>query len=119
MKILAQHHEWTRLGGVSVTATDPEALAAHALRQEGSLHPTQNEALLFEKSLRAPTSCHRLMCLPSIFLLFSEKHIDALRLELSEIELIAYHAPFTWNYAINDLGMYPSVRTMKYNWAKR
>jgi glycine dehydrogenase subunit 2 len=84
-------------------------------------HPTQNEALLFEKS--APGK--RAYKLPpldvppvdSAQLLGAAIRDKAAELpELSEIELIRHFTRLsTWNYAI-DLGMYPlGSCTMKYN----
>jgi glycine dehydrogenase subunit 2 len=84
-------------------------------------HPTQNEALLFEKS----SPGKRAYKLPPL----DVPAIDAAKLlqnqyrtkcaelpELSEIELIRHFTRLsTWNYAI-DLGMYPlGSCTMKYN----
>ncbi len=84
-------------------------------------HPTQNEALLFEKS--APGK--RAYKLPPLdvppvdaeALLGSAVREDCAQLpELSEIEIIRHFTRLsTWNYAI-DLGMYPlGSCTMKYN----
>ena len=84
-------------------------------------HPTQNEALLFEKS----SPGKRAYKLPPL----DVPAVDAVSLlgpaaravpaelpELSEIELIRHFTRLsTWNYAI-DLGMYPlGSCTMKYN----
>ncbi|MFP5210090.1 MAG: aminomethyl-transferring glycine dehydrogenase subunit GcvPB [Acidobacteriota bacterium] len=85
------------------------------------LHPTQNEALLFEKS--APGK--RAYKLPPLDVpaadaatLLGEAHrkTAAALPELSEIEIIRHFTRLsTWNYAI-DLGMYPlGSCTMKYN----
>jgi glycine cleavage system P protein (glycine dehydrogenase) subunit 2 len=94
-----------------------------ALRSIGKVrpHPTQNEALLFEKS--APGK--RAYKLPPLDvprvdaakLLQSEYRTNSAELpELSEIEIIRHFTRLsTWNYAI-DLGMYPlGSCTMKYN----
>jgi glycine dehydrogenase subunit 2 len=84
-------------------------------------HPTQNEALLFEKSSPGKRA-YKLppLDVPSVnagALLGSavRKHRAELP-ELSEIELIRHFTRLsTWNYAI-DLGMYPlGSCTMKYN----
>jgi glycine dehydrogenase subunit 2 len=84
-------------------------------------HPTQNEALLFEKS----SPGKRAYMLPAL----DVPAVDAAALlgaamrenpaelpELSEIEIIRHFTRLsTWNYAI-DLGMYPlGSCTMKYN----
>ena len=84
-------------------------------------HPTQNEALLFEKS----SPGKRAYKLPPL----DVPAVDAAALldaahrttpselpELSEIEIIRHFTRLsTWNYAI-DLGMYPlGSCTMKYN----
>jgi glycine dehydrogenase subunit 2 len=84
-------------------------------------HPTQNEALMFEKS--APGK--RAYKLPPLDVpavnaakLLGDAHrkADGLLPELSEIEIIRHFTRLsTWNYAI-DLGMYPlGSCTMKYN----
>ena len=84
-------------------------------------HPTQNEALLFEKS--APGK--RAYKLPPLdvppvnadaLLGTAVRKAPAELPELSEIELIRHFTRLsTWNYAI-DLGMYPlGSCTMKYN----
>ena len=84
-------------------------------------HPTQNEALLFEKS--APGK--RAYKMPPLDvppvnaaeLLQSQYRTKCAELpELSEIEIIRHFTRLsTWNYAI-DLGMYPlGSCTMKYN----
>ena len=84
-------------------------------------HPTQNEALMFEKSAPGKRA-YKLAPLdvPAVnadALLGSavRKHFGLLP-ELSEIELIRHFTRLsTWNYAI-DLGMYPlGSCTMKYN----
>ncbi len=84
-------------------------------------HPTQNEALLFEKS----SPGKRAYKLPPLDvpvvdpaeLLQGQCRVQQAELpELSEIELIRHFTRLsTWNYAI-DLGMYPlGSCTMKYN----
>jgi glycine dehydrogenase subunit 2 len=84
-------------------------------------HPTQNEALLFEKS----SPGKRAYMLPpldvpavdAVALLGAAKREKGAELpELSEIEIIRHFTRLsTWNYAI-DLGMYPlGSCTMKYN----
>ncbi len=84
-------------------------------------HPTQNEALLFEKS----SPGKRAYKMPPLDVpavdaatLLGSSHRDAPPLlpELSEIEIIRHFTRLsTWNYAI-DLGMYPlGSCTMKYN----
>ena len=84
-------------------------------------HPTQNEALMFEKS--APGK--RAYKLPpldvpavdaNVLLGAAHRHAPGLLPELSEIEIIRHFTRLsTWNYAI-DLGMYPlGSCTMKYN----
>ncbi|MGO8757306.1 MAG: aminomethyl-transferring glycine dehydrogenase subunit GcvPB [Terracidiphilus sp.] len=84
-------------------------------------HPTQNEALLFEKS----SPGKRAYKLPPLDVpaadakaLLGAAHRDAPAElpELSEIEIIRHFTRLsTWNYAI-DLGMYPlGSCTMKYN----
>jgi glycine dehydrogenase subunit 2 len=84
-------------------------------------HPTQNEALLFEKSSPGKRA-YKLAPLdvPAVdaaALLGAAKREKAAELpELSEIEIIRHFTRLsTWNYAI-DLGMYPlGSCTMKYN----
>jgi glycine dehydrogenase subunit 2 len=84
-------------------------------------HPTQNEALLFEKSSPGKRA-YKLTPLdvPTVdaAALLGEAHRKAPGLlpELSEIEIIRHFTRLsTWNYAI-DLGMYPlGSCTMKYN----
>jgi glycine dehydrogenase subunit 2 len=84
-------------------------------------HPTQNEALLFEKS----SPGKRAFKLPALDvpavnaaeLLQNAYRANAAELpELSEIEIVRHFTRLsTWNYAI-DLGMYPlGSCTMKYN----
>jgi glycine dehydrogenase subunit 2 len=84
-------------------------------------HPTQNEALLFEKSSPGKRA-YKLPALdvPQVdvaALLGAARRVEGVELpELSEIELIRHFTRLsTWNYAI-DLGMYPlGSCTMKYN----
>ncbi len=84
-------------------------------------HPSQNEALLFEKSSPGKRA-YKLppLDVPAVdadALLGSTVRKDRAELpELSEIELIRHFTRLsTWNYAI-DLGMYPlGSCTMKYN----
>ncbi|MGH9600733.1 MAG: aminomethyl-transferring glycine dehydrogenase subunit GcvPB, partial [Terracidiphilus sp.] len=84
-------------------------------------HPTQNEALVFEKS----SPGKRAYKMPPLDVpavdaatLLGAAHRDTPPLlpELSEIEIIRHFTRLsTWNYAI-DLGMYPlGSCTMKYN----
>jgi glycine dehydrogenase subunit 2 len=84
-------------------------------------HPTQNEALLFEKS----SPGKRAYKLPPLdvpvvnaeaFLGSAYRKVPGELPELSEIEIIRHFTRLsTWNYAI-DLGMYPlGSCTMKYN----
>jgi len=84
-------------------------------------HPTQNEALVFEKS----SPGKKAYMLPPLDVpavdvagLLGEAHrkTPGLLPELSEIEIIRHFTRLsTWNYAI-DLGMYPlGSCTMKYN----
>ncbi|MDE3148894.1 MAG: aminomethyl-transferring glycine dehydrogenase subunit GcvPB [Acidobacteriota bacterium] len=99
-------------------ATNPTAPATVG---KVRLHPTQNEALLFEKS--APGKhAYKLppLDVPAIdaAALLGDAHrkTAAALPELSEIEIIRHFTRLsTWNYAI-DLGMYPlGSCTMKYN----
>ncbi len=84
-------------------------------------HPTQNEALLFEKSSPGKRA-YKLAPLdvPSVdaaaLLGPAAREVQAELPELSEIEIIRHFTRLsTWNYAI-DLGMYPlGSCTMKYN----
>jgi|CZKF01.1.fsa_nt_gi glycine dehydrogenase subunit 2 len=84
-------------------------------------HPTQNEALLFEKSSPGKRA-YKLAPLdvPAVdaaaFLGAAKRENGAALPELSEIEIIRHFTRLsTWNYAI-DLGMYPlGSCTMKYN----
>jgi glycine dehydrogenase subunit 2 len=84
-------------------------------------HPTQNEALLFEKS--SPGKCaYKLppLDVPAVnagaLLGSAYRKTPAELPELSEVEIIRHFTRLsTWNYAI-DLGMYPlGSCTMKYN----
>ena len=84
-------------------------------------HPTQNEALLFEKSSPGKRA-YKLPPLdvpavdPAALLGAARRDKRAELPELSEIEIIRHFTRLsTWNYAI-DLGMYPlGSCTMKYN----
>ena len=101
-------------------ATGNENSAAHTTGKVRT-HPTQNEALLFEKSSPGKRA-YKLppLDVPSVSadaLLGSAVRKDHPELpELSEIEIIRHFTRLsTWNYAI-DLGMYPlGSCTMKYN----
>jgi glycine dehydrogenase subunit 2 len=84
-------------------------------------HPTQNEALLFEKSSPGKRAYKLppldVPAVDSAKLLQNQYRTKCATLpELSEIELIRHFTRLsTWNYAI-DLGMYPlGSCTMKYN----
>jgi glycine dehydrogenase subunit 2 len=84
-------------------------------------HPTQNEALLFEKSSPGKRA-YKLppLDVPAVdaaaLLGAAHRSQSAQLAELSEIEIIRHFTRLsTWNYAI-DLGMYPlGSCTMKYN----
>jgi glycine dehydrogenase subunit 2 len=84
-------------------------------------HPTQNEALLFEKSSPGKVG-YKLPALdvptvdPASLLGPAHRKVAAELPEVSEIEIIRHFTRLsTWNYAI-DLGMYPlGSCTMKYN----
>jgi glycine dehydrogenase subunit 2 len=84
-------------------------------------HPTQNEALLFEKSSPGKRA-YKMPPLdvpavdPAALLGAARRDKRAELPELSEIEIIRHFTRLsTWNYAI-DLGMYPlGSCTMKYN----
>jgi glycine dehydrogenase subunit 2 len=84
-------------------------------------HPTQNEALLFEKSSPGKRA-YKLppLDVPAVnsakLLGAAHRTTPGLLPELSEIEIIRHFTRLsTWNYAI-DLGMYPlGSCTMKYN----
>jgi len=84
-------------------------------------HPTQNEALLFEKSSPGKRAYKLppldVMAVDAAVLLGAARRDQAPELpELSEIEIVRHFTRLsTWNYAI-DLGMYPlGSCTMKYN----
>src|SRR5580692_228582 len=104
------------------TANTPEKTPAgpHTLGKVRQ-HPTQNEALMFEKSAPGKRA-YKLppLDVPAVDaaqLLGAAARKDAPLLpELSEIEIIRHFTRLsTWNYAI-DLGMYPlGSCTMKYN----
>src|ERR1017187_8029028 len=84
-------------------------------------HPTQNEALLFEKSSPGKRA-YKLppLDVPAVnaatLLGAAHRKTPGELPELSEIEIIRHFTRLsTWNYAI-DLGMYPlGSCTMKYN----
>ncbi|MGA2205527.1 MAG: aminomethyl-transferring glycine dehydrogenase subunit GcvPB [Terracidiphilus sp.] len=84
-------------------------------------HPTQNEALLFEKSSPGKRA-YKLppLDVPAVnsakLLGAAHRTTPGLLPELSEIEIVRHFTRLsTWNYAI-DLGMYPlGSCTMKYN----
>ncbi len=84
-------------------------------------HPTQNEALLFEKSSPGKRA-YKLppLDVPAVdakaMLGAAHRDTPGLLPEISEIEIIRHFTRLsTWNYAI-DLGMYPlGSCTMKYN----
>ncbi len=94
---------------------------ASAANKKVRPHPTQNEALLFEKSSPGKRA-YKLAPLdvPAIdakALLGAAHRSESAQLpELSEIEIVRHFTRLsTWNYAI-DLGMYPlGSCTMKYN----
>jgi len=100
---------------VATESTGPRTLGK--VRQ----HPTQNEALVFEKS-SAGKRAYKLAPLDvpvvdAAELLGKAHRSESAQLpELSEIEIIRHFTRLsTWNYAI-DLGMYPlGSCTMKYN----
>jgi len=101
-------------------ATNQENSGPHTLGKVRT-HPTQNEALLFEKSAPGKRAYKMPpLDVPAVdaqVLLGSAVRKDAAELpELSEIEIIRHFTRLsTWNYAI-DLGMYPlGSCTMKYN----
>ena len=84
-------------------------------------HPTQNEALLFEKSSPGKRACKLppldVPAVDAAALLGAAHRSRSAELpELSEIEIIRHFTRLsTWNYSI-DLGMYPlGSCTMKYN----
>jgi glycine dehydrogenase subunit 2 len=101
-------------------ATNQENSGPHTLGKVRQ-HPTQNEALLFEKSAPGKRAYKMPpLDVPAVdaqALLGSAVRKDCAELpELSEIEIIRHFTRLsTWNYAI-DLGMYPlGSCTMKYN----
>jgi len=101
-------------------ATNPQSFSSHTTGKVRP-HPTQNEALLFEKSSPGKRA-YKLPPLDvpavnaSALLGASHRKLSAQLPELSEIEIIRHFTRLsTWNYAI-DLGMYPlGSCTMKYN----
>src|SRR5580658_1098594 len=105
-------------GGVGMTTTQNPG--PHTLGKVRT-HPTQNEALMFEKSAPGKRA-YRLppLDVPAVdaakLLGDAHRKADGLLPELSEIEIIRHFTRLsTWNYAI-DLGMYPlGSCTMKYN----
>ncbi len=107
---------------MATNAKSPEARSAgpHTLGKVRP-HPSQNEALLFEKSSPGKRAYKLppldVPAVDSAKLLGAAHRKDAgLLPELSEIEIIRHFTRLsTWNYAI-DLGMYPlGSCTMKYN----
>jgi glycine dehydrogenase subunit 2 len=101
-------------------AIDSQIPGPHTLGKVRT-HPTQNEALMFEKS----TPGKRAYKMPPLdvpavdakaLLGAAHRETPGLLPELSEIEIIRHFTRLsTWNYAI-DLGMYPlGSCTMKYN----
>src|ERR1039457_4360396 len=105
-------------GGIMTTN---EIIPACATIGKVRSHPTQNEALLFEKSSPGKRA-YKLAPLdvPAVdapgLLGTAWRDKGAELPELSEIEIIRHFTRLsTWNYAI-DLGMYPlGSCTMKYN----
>jgi glycine dehydrogenase subunit 2 len=107
---------------MTASANSPEARSAGP-KTTGKVrpHPTQNEALLFEKSSPGKRA-YKLppLDVPAVdsakLLGASHRDTPGLLPELSEIEIIRHFTRLsTWNYAI-DLGMYPlGSCTMKYN----
>ena len=101
-------------------ATNPQSFSSHTTGKVRP-HPTQNEALLFEKSSPGKRA-YKLppLDVPAVnaaaLLGASHRKLSAQLPELSEIEIIRHFTRLsTWNYAI-DLGMYPlGSCTMKYN----
>jgi glycine dehydrogenase subunit 2 len=97
-----------------------EVLVSHTIGKVRS-HPTQNEALLFEKSSPGKRA-YKLppLDVPAVdaatLLGAAHRDVPGELPELSEIEIIRHFTRLsTWNYAI-DLGMYPlGSCTMKYN----
>ena len=100
--------------------TNPQIPGPHIMSRVRP-HPTQNEALLFEKSSPGKRA-YKLppLDVPAVDtaeLLGAARRDKAPELpELSEIEIVRHFTRLsTWNYAI-DLGMYPlGSCTMKYN----
>ena len=101
-------------------ADSPQIPGPHTLGKVRP-HPTQNEALMFEKSSPGKRA-YKLppLDVPAVdaakLLGAAHRATPGLLPELSEIELIRHFTRLsTWNYAI-DLGMYPlGSCTMKYN----
>jgi len=101
-------------------ATSPQLPGPHTLGKVRT-HPTQNEALMFEKSAPGKRA-YKLppLDVPAVdaraLLGSAVREVRAELPELSEIEIIRHFTRLsTWNYAI-DLGMYPlGSCTMKYN----
>ncbi len=97
------------------------AIPFEGKRRKVSSHPSQNEALIFEKSSPGKRA-YRLPPLdvpeadPSALLGTSARQDPGMLPELSEIEIVRHFTRLsTWNYSI-DLGMYPlGSCTMKYN----
>jgi glycine cleavage system P protein (glycine dehydrogenase) subunit 2 len=103
-------------------ASNPE-VDSSARRTTGKVHqhPTQNEALVFEKSAPGKRAYKMPpLDVPAVdaaaLLGHAARAVPAELPELSEIEIIRHFTRLsTWNYAI-DLGMYPlGSCTMKYN----
>jgi glycine dehydrogenase subunit 2 len=104
-------------------ATETEIANANRRTTTGKVrqHPTQNEALVFEKSAPGKRA-YKMPPLdvpavdPARLLGSAARAVPAELPELSEIEIIRHFTRLsTWNYAI-DLGMYPlGSCTMKYN----
>jgi glycine dehydrogenase subunit 2 len=101
--------------------TTDEIIPARATIGKVRSHPTQNEALLFEKSSPGKRA-YKLppLDVPAVdaatLLGAAHRDVPGELPELSEIEIIRHFTRLsTWNYAI-DLGMYPlGSCTMKYN----
>jgi glycine dehydrogenase subunit 2 len=101
--------------------TTDEIIPACATIGKVRPHPTQNEALLFEKSSPGKRA-YKLppLDVPAVdaasLLGAAHRDVPGELPELSEIEIIRHFTRLsTWNYAI-DLGMYPlGSCTMKYN----
>ena len=101
-------------------ATNPQIPGPH-ITSKVRPHPTQNEALLFEKSSPGKRAYKLppldVMAVDAAVLLGAARRDQAPELpELSEIEIIRHFTRLsTWNYAV-DHGMYPlGSCTMKYN----